>query len=77
MLNKDEKDRRKGLVKAVKEHAKEHYDEDGWKAVVDAWSDDQILGYLLGASDFDNMTQRGAVDEFANGVAGVVVEEST
>jgi hypothetical protein len=37
------------IVAAVKAHALEHYETDGWDFVVECWSDDEIANEIVAA----------------------------
>ena len=38
------------IIKALKKHALEHYDEDGWDYLIECFEDDDILRLIDGAT---------------------------
>ena len=40
----------KTLIEAVKEHAIEHYTQDGWDVIVECYSDSEIADLVQGAA---------------------------
>lgn len=42
------------LVQAVKDHALDHYEHDGWDYIVESFSDDEIAGELEGINNVDD-----------------------
>ena len=54
------------LIKAVRDYALAHYEEDGWDYVVEAWDDEAILEVIKGCK-----TANGAIRK----VAKVVKEQ--
>lgn len=57
------------LIKAVREHAEEHYSAGrGWDYVVECWSDEDIAKQIKGAN-----TARGAIRKVAQ-VVSIIAE---
>ena len=46
------------LVKQVREHALQNYDQDGWDFLVECWEDSDIAEHIGDATDLDVAIQR-------------------
>jgi hypothetical protein len=48
-----DKEQKMSLVKQVREHAEQNYNQDGWDFLVECWEDSDILEYIDGVDDLE------------------------
>ena len=54
------------MIKAVRSHAEENYEKDGWDFLVECWSDEEIAEAIEGARSIN-----GAIRKAKNAVGGL------